>query len=47
VSCNPSTFASDAKVLLEHGFALEEVGIYDMFPHTAHVETLGIFRRHG
>lgn len=47
VSCNPSTFASDAKVLLAHGFALDEVGIYDMFPHTAHVETLGIFRRHG
>lgn len=47
VSCNPTTFASDARVLLDNGFVLEEVGIYDMFPHTAHVETLGIFRRHG
>ena len=47
VSCNPTTFASDARVLLDHGFELDEVGIYDMFPHTAHVETLGIFRRHG
>ena len=47
VSCNPATFASDAAVLLKHGFTLDEVGIYDMFPHTAHVETLGIFRRHG
>lgn len=47
VSCNPVTFASDARVLLDHGFVLDEVGIYDMFPHTAHVETLGIFRRDG
>lgn len=47
VSCNPITFASDARVLLDHGFTLDEVGIYDMFPHTAHVETLGVFRRHG
>jgi len=47
VSCNPATFASDAAVLLRHGFTLNEVGIYDMFPHTAHVETLGVFERSG
>lgn len=45
VSCNPATFASDAAVLAGRGFELEEVGIFDMFPHTAHVETLGVFRR--
>lgn len=45
VSCNPRTFASDAALLESHGFTLQEVGIFDMFPHTAHVETLGIFVR--
>lgn len=43
VSCNPVTFATDAKVLVEQGYELQQVGIYDMFPHTAHVETLGLF----
>jgi len=47
VSCNPKTFATDASVLRQHNFALSEVGIYDMFPHTAHVETLGVFERCG
>ncbi len=45
VSCNPRSFASDAARLLSGGFKLEEVGMFDMFPHTAHVETLGIFVR--
>ena len=43
VSCNPATFATDAAVLAANGYELREVGIYDMFPHTAHVETLGFF----
>jgi len=45
VSCQPATFASDAAVLTARGYRLERVGIFDMFPHTAHVETLGSFRR--
>lgn len=45
VSCNPHTFASDAVVLERAGFTLDEVGVFDMFPHTAHVETLGVFTR--
>jgi 23S rRNA (uracil1939-C5)-methyltransferase len=45
VSCNPATFASDAAVLGGQGFALDEVGVFDMFPHTSHVETLGVFVR--
>ena len=45
VSCNPQTFASDAAVIVAHGFRLKDVGVYDMFPHTAHVETLGFFER--
>jgi 23S rRNA (uracil1939-C5)-methyltransferase len=47
VSCNPVTFAEDAKVFVDQGFVLAEVGIYDMFPQTAHVETLGVFTRSG
>ena len=45
VSCNPHSFAADARRFVEHGYALREVGIYDMFPQTAHVETLGVFVR--
>ncbi|MBX3706543.1 MAG: 23S rRNA (uracil(1939)-C(5))-methyltransferase RlmD [Pseudomonadales bacterium] len=47
VSCSPASFASDAAVLARAGFRLAEVGIFDMFPHTAHVETLGLFVRRG
>lgn len=40
VSCNPSTLARDLKFLGEHGFAAREVQPVDMFPWTAHVETI-------
>ena len=43
ISCNPETFASDAAYLLKIGFVLETVRVFDMFPQTSHVETLGIF----
>jgi 23S rRNA (uracil1939-C5)-methyltransferase len=45
VSCSPESFAADAAVLIRAGFELEQAGIFDMFPHTAHVETLGVFQR--
>lgn len=45
VSCNPESFAKDAVVLGEVGLRLIEVGIYDMFPQTTHIETVGVFRR--
>ena len=45
VSCSPTSFGKDAAVLKQSGFALEQVGIFDMFPNTAHVETLGIFQK--
>lgn len=40
VSCNPATLARDLKYLSENGFSVLEVQPVDMFPHTAHVETV-------
>ena len=46
VSCNPITFARDAAVLNRlHHFELKEVGVLNMFPHTAHFECVGSFER--
>ena len=44
VSCHPVSFARDAAALRAHGFVLERVGVFDMFPHTTHVEALGLSR---
>ncbi|MDO1559676.1 class I SAM-dependent RNA methyltransferase [Brevundimonas sp. 2R-24] len=45
ISCNPSTFARDARALIEAGFRLDEVTPVDQFLWSAHVEVVGVFRR--
>lgn len=45
VSCDPSTLGRDLKVLEENGYKTLEVQPVDMFPNTAHVETVALIRR--
>jgi tRNA/tmRNA/rRNA uracil-C5-methylase (TrmA/RlmC/RlmD family) len=41
LSCNPTTLARDLKGLLRI-YALQSLRVYDVFPHTPHIETLAV-----
>jgi tRNA/tmRNA/rRNA uracil-C5-methylase (TrmA/RlmC/RlmD family) len=45
VSCNPAAFARDLGLLGESGYRLRKLGCYDFFPHTPHLESLGVLAR--
>lgn len=40
VSCNPATLARDAKLLAQHGYKTTQSAVFDLFPHTCHIETV-------
>jgi 23S rRNA (uracil1939-C5)-methyltransferase len=45
VSCDVATFARDARKLVDAGYRLAHLEAFDLFPNTAHVESLGVFDR--
>lgn len=47
ISCDPVAFARDVTLLTPLGYALRQVRVLDLFPHTPHVEVVSLFERAG
>ncbi len=45
VSCQPSSLVRDAVIIRDQGYRLAQLGVMDMFPQTAHVESMAVFVR--
>jgi 23S rRNA (uracil1939-C5)-methyltransferase len=45
MSCDPATLARDAAVCVAAGYTLSRLQVLDMFPQTAHIETLALLER--
>lgn len=46
VSCNPNTFARDARILADGGYRLDSILPVDQFLWSSHLEVVGVFTRH-
>jgi 23S rRNA (uracil1939-C5)-methyltransferase len=45
VSCDVATLARDVRALVDNGYAMEQISAFDLFPNTAHVESVCVLRR--
>jgi 23S rRNA (uracil1939-C5)-methyltransferase len=45
VSCNPETFARDARILVDGGYRMDKITVIDQFLWSHHVELTAVFRR--
>ena len=45
VSCEPSSFARDAKELVSRGWRVEDLRVLDLYPNTHHMESVALFSR--
>jgi len=45
LAIDPTSHISDVALLIENGYGLKKLTMVDMFPHTPHIETVGILEK--